>query len=97
LIVFIKKWKGEASYPGQDDQGHHVEPGADVGQAPQAEDELNSVKDALEEEKSAQLHDGRVGDVHQDPSDLRHLLRGDVDIDVGQTLQVGRCLAPLSS
>jgi len=57
LIVFVNKRQSEEANPCQDDQGHHIEPGSNIGQSPQTEDELESIKDALQEEESPELHD----------------------------------------
>jgi len=84
LVVLVEERKSEEAYPGEDDQCHHVEPGANVGQAPEAENELDRVKHTFQKEKSAQLHDGWVCNVHQDSSDLGNLLWGDVDIHICQ-------------
>ena len=62
-------------------------PGADVCEAPETEDELDGVEDALEEEESPQLHHRGVEDVHQEARDVRHPLGGDCDVDGGDALQ----------
>ena len=62
-------------------------PGANVGETPEAEYELNGVKDAFEEEESPELHDGGVENVHQEARHVRHLLGRDVDVQVGDALQ----------
>ena len=62
-------------------------PGADVCETPETENKLECVEDALEEEESPELHDGGVDDVHHEAGHVSHLLRGDADIDVGDTLQ----------
>ena len=80
LVVLVEEGQGEEADPGEDDQGHHVEPGADVGEAPEAEDKLDGVEPVLEEEEAAELHDGGVGHVHQEPGDLGHLLWRDVHL-----------------
>jgi len=84
LIVLVEQGQGEEPEPGHDDQGHHVEPGADVGEAPEAEDELEGVEPVLEEEEAAELHDGGVGHVHEEARHLGHLLGGDVHLKVGE-------------
>ena len=62
-------------------------PGANVGETPEAEYELNGVKDAFEEEESPELHDGGVENVDQEARHVRHLLWRDVDVQVGDALQ----------
>ena len=107
LVVLIHERHGEETHPGQDDKGHHVEPGTDeigllmiletkicflipganVGETPETEYELDGVKDAFEEEESPELHDGGVEDVHQEARHVRNLLGRDVDVQVGDALQ----------
>ena len=62
-------------------------PWADVCEAPETEDELDGVEDALEEEESPQLHHRGVEDVHEEARDVRHPLGGDCDVDGGDALQ----------
>ena len=62
-------------------------PGTDVGKAPETENKLERVKDALEEEESPELHDGGVDDVHGEACHVSHLLWWNADINVGDTLQ----------
>ena len=62
-------------------------PGTDVGKAPETENKLERVEDALEEEESPELHDGGVDDVHGEACHVSHLLWWNADIDVGDTLQ----------
>ena len=80
MVVLVEEGQGEEADPGEDDQGHHVEPGADVGEAPEAEDKLDGVEPVLEEEEAAELHDGGVGHVHQEAGHLGHLLWWNVDL-----------------
>lgn len=60
LIILIHEGKCETSNPSQNDEGHHVKPGADVCEAPETEDELEGVEDAFKKEESPELHDGGV-------------------------------------
>ena len=62
-------------------------PWADVCEAPETEDELDGVEDALEEKESSQLHHGGVEDVHEEARDVRHPLGGDGHVDGGDALE----------
>ena len=62
-------------------------PGANVGETPEAEYELNGVKDAFEEEESPELHDGGVENVHQEARHVRHALGGDGHVNRGDTVE----------
>lgn len=53
-------WDGEESDPGHDDEGHGVEPAADVGQDPEGQTELDGVQHVLDHEEASQLLDGAV-------------------------------------
>lgn len=83
LVVLVEERQGEEGHPGEDDECHHVEPGADVGQTPEAQHKLDGVEPVLEEEEPAQLHDGGVGHVDQKSGHLGDLLGGDVHLQVG--------------
>ena len=62
LVVDVELGQGEESDPRKDDEGEGVEPGADVGQEPKAEAELDGVNHALDEEEPAELgQDGVEG------------------------------------
>ena len=58
----------------------NYKPGANVGQSPQAEDELDGVEDALQQEESSELHDWWIDDVHQEAGDVGDLLRWDGEV-----------------
>ena len=67
----------EGSDPGEDDEGHGVEPGADVGEAPQAQAELDGVDHVVHEEESAQLRRGDGQLLRQGLGHVLEVLRGD--------------------
>ena len=51
---------GEKSDPGHDQQGHCVEPTANVGQDPKRKTELDRVQHVLDHEQTPELFDGAV-------------------------------------
>jgi len=77
LVIEVELGKGEGSNPGKDDEGHGVEPGADVGDAPQAEAELDGVHHVVNQEQAAQLGHGRVHLLGDALGVGLHVLRGD--------------------
>ena len=58
--LFSHLGDGEESDPGEDDEGHGVEPAADVGEEPEGQAELDRVEDVLDEDKLAHLGDHQV-------------------------------------
>ena len=51
---------GEESNPREDDEGHGVEPAADVGEEPEGDAELDGIQHVLHEEESSELSEGAV-------------------------------------
>ena len=87
LVLLVELWCGEESNPGNDEEGQHVEPGADVGQQPEGETELDGVDHVLHEEETTKfcgdLVDGagdtcrHVGDGLRWDSDWHRLHHGE--------------------
>ena len=60
LVHEVGLGDGECSDPGKDDQGDSVEPGSDIGQAPQRQPELEGVQHVVDEKETAELRHADV-------------------------------------
>ena len=66
----------EKADPSHDEQGHGVEPTADVGENPEGKTELDGVEHVLHHEEAPQLFQGAVQLLRSPGGVIVHLLRG---------------------
>jgi hypothetical protein len=81
FVVLIDLGNSEGCDPRQDEKSHGVEPGADVGEAPEGETKLNSVHHVLHQEQSAELSTGLAEKLNCGLGELRRLFLVDNMVD----------------
>jgi len=76
FVVLIDLGNSEGCDPRQDEKSHGVEPGADVGEAPEGKTKLNSVHHVLHQEQSAEFAQTTIHFFCQSCGKLRHFIAG---------------------
>lgn len=84
LVVQVNLGDTEDGDPGEDDEGHGVEPGADVGQEPEAGAELDGLEHVLDQEETSQLGEAEVELAADAAGEAVDLVLGDLPVAAGE-------------
>lgn len=87
LVGFVHFRQSEDSNNAEDDERHAVKPGADVGQDPEQQPELEGVDDILDQEQTTELAQSARHVLHDDVSEVMNFLFRQRDVHIKVLLE----------